>query len=278
MKRPAFACQAAVIVLLAACSRNLAATAETADSGGSQPTPVPGSTAETGWNPQIQCTVQSEETIFDLLECLGAGIDPTFPCSVRPELTTQSPTGGPGPVQLEQNPNPTSQTYCPFTREDYKVSWLPAPRIGIQILRLDNTEVDSLFLRENDPSIQWTKLEVLRAGLVAKIGEIQEHPSSGFISVTLNNRPIVVQTAGLDPAGANAALVAQIRNNGFVVTHEPPYIVVWFDRSAGLTLTQVGFRSMDPLITRSELRLEPPGSDAPLLENLIVLPGGGGVY
>lgn len=274
MKRTPIAWMAA-LALLAACPHALAATAETADSSGAQPIPVPTSTAETGWNPQIQCTVETEDSVFDLLECLGAGIDPTFPCYSHPTPFTTAPSGSSGhSVVLQQNP--PQQTYCPYARQDYWVSWLPAPRIGIQILRTDGSEVDSLFLRENDPNIQWTTLQVQRPGMVARIGEIQEAPSGGIISVRLNDRlpPIDVETTGMQAADVNSGLVGSIMFRGFRVRHESPYIVVSFDRNnGGSSLTKVSFRSTDPQIVRSELRLEPP-SEGEDQGEFIQLPGG----
>lgn len=241
----------AVVVILAGSGRVLAADAETADSGGNKPITQPGSTAEIGWNPINPCTTSSTN-IYDLLRCLGGGIDRTFLCAAQP--------GGPArPIYP-----------CPYSRGDYTVRYLDPSHAGIRILRNDGSEADKLFLRENDPHIQWTTISVNRPGLVGRIKVVSEAPSpvtepSHLVSIAINDLPpVVVTTNGLQATEVNNALVAELAAEGYIVEQDFGWIIVSSDYLAQ-EVTKVSFRSTDPAIVTSELRIEPyAASDEPI--------------
>jgi hypothetical protein len=235
------------MILAVSSPTALAATGETADSSGGQPAPQPASTAETGWNPHPSCMVPAYgESIYDLLRCLGAGIDGTFMCVPDPG---SSPLGPDLPEPIDP---------CPYSREDYYVTFLEPPKIGIKIVRVDGSEPDSLYLRENDPSIQWTTVSVNRRHLVARIAPITETPSIGAVSVYLNTdpTPVTVTTDGMTADDVNNALMALMGHRGWSFYEEESYIVI-LSGPGGIDVRRVSFRSTDPAIVNSELRIEP---------------------
>src|SRR5262245_56329218 len=115
----------------------LAAAGETADSGGGTPTPTPGTSSETGWNPTNPC-VSTGNIIADL-RCLGAYIDPGFGCQQAPG-EIHPPCGDDPPV---------------YAASDYDVSFKTNAAggvIGIYIFRKvpynGSTEPDKMILKE----------------------------------------------------------------------------------------------------------------------------------
>ena len=144
--------------------------------------------------------------------------------------------------------------------------------VFIPIFRINNGgEPDRLSLRENSSSIQWTTIFVNQPNLVARIGLLDEWPSGGSIEVTVNGQlpPITVMThAGQAPEEINDAIVAGLQARRYVVSVTGYYLVVQQDPSRH-SITKVSFRSTDPTLVRSEVRLEllsftpppPPPSD-----------------
>jgi len=247
-------------MFLAVAGPALAGAGEVADTGGGQPVPAPGSTAETGWNPLYDCTVPAgPSTLWDLFRCLGGTIDPSFVCAANPDGTS---TLIPGPG------------WCPALPEDYTVHFLTPPgqnpdppQYGISVLRRvadsGSYEPYRFFLRENDPSIQWTRVTVNRPNLVARIARAVEYGGDGHgngggtIEVVINGQkpPIVVTTTNRTPEDIDWDLSAGLLARGYVVNEEANYITVTRD-SARHGITQVSYRCTDPVIVHSELRLE----------------------
>jgi hypothetical protein len=100
---------------------------------------------------------------------------------------------------------------------------------------------------------------------VAKVGKITETPSSGDVSISINDEvtPVQVTTDGMTATDVNDALMAQMVDRGWTINLEGSYIVI--ERGTeGAHVTRVSFRSTDPAIVRSELRIEQPYPTPPV--------------
>lgn len=240
-----------------------AATMEVAEPAVPPPQPQPQSTAETGWNPQVRCVVGERQGIYDLLRCLAEGIDPNFPC---PGGGGYSPSQTPPPYNHSTHIAPIDPppTNCEHARSDYNVWFLPGPQVGIQIHRLDGGEVNSLFLRENDPNITYTAIEVDRPGMIARIGRFEGAPTGrNRVSVWVNDREIDVDTRERSSGDdVTRDLAARLPLYGFSVILEPAYIVITGDHEAGTGITKIRLVSTDSGMVKSEIRIDPPGSMA----------------
>jgi hypothetical protein len=237
-----------------------AASVVTTNSSGGSTAPAGGSECDTAWNPSNACEAEPGDTIYDLLRCLAEWIDPTFSCRNFPPVSW---VPGDGIRDLSRDPS-TNDCAVLNERSDFTVNLIGNPPIGLSIIRRDGQEPEKLLLRENDSNIQWTTLQVNRANLVARIGEVTEFPSGGTISLWINaSEPgdaIDVPTGRLvTPEAINQALVRAIESRGFVVRRSEGYIFVsasGSDPEGGIRY--VSFRSTDPEIQRSDLFLLPP--------------------
>jgi len=253
-------------MILAVASPALAGGGETGDSSGNQPVPTPESTAETGWNPTYSCNVpQGYSSIWDLLRCLGGTIAPSFHCTPNPDGTSSLLI--PAPCDPPLDP------------EDYEVTFstpqnnpLGPPAYGIKIVRKvaenGSTEPYRFRLKENDPHIQWTRVHVDRPDLVGRIALLDENfTSTGYIQVTINQlTPVQVTTTGLAASKVDSLLITALVRQHYDIQVESAYIVVLHDPT-GATVRSVSYRTTDPQIVSSELRIEPlnppPGQTGP---------------
>ena len=159
--------------------------------------------------------------------------------------------------------NPSGGVECYVTGEAgavYVVSRLISPEIGIQILRADGYEIDNLELSESFPDIGWTEIEVNQPDLIARISEITEEPSSGNITVLLNDRVAAVATTqSMLADDVTRDLADAIDLMGFEVAIKDHFIVVTRDLWQDTGITRVGLITNDPAIKSSHLSLGPPG-------------------
>jgi hypothetical protein len=184
-----------------------------------------GSTLEVSFNPTAVAVVQPQETVMSMLM----------------DLATQINAVSVG-VYLAQVTDP----------------------VTLDIRRTGGEEIDDLHFVENDRIIQSVTLTLDRPQLVAEIGDISQPPTFGAITVSLNDRRIVVGTAGKGSAATvNAALVQAIAAAGFQVDDAPPVIIVRRDLRFNTGLTLLGLQSTDPAIFLSDLALVPDPNAAP---------------
>jgi hypothetical protein len=234
-----------------------------ADTDGGNPTP--GKELESGWNPTFTCVNEPGDTIDDVLECLADGIAHPPPSNPCPPTTPEQPDSvGDNPVTPSHlapgSGSGDDDCSSPQAREDFVVTLLPWPRVGIRILRLEGTEIDRLWLRENDPGIQMIHLEVNRENLRGRIGEFIERPSraGGIVTVTVNGRPIHLNTGLFSkPTELTTELRTQLRQAGFEVIVSRSYLVVMWDTLNNTGIMSVGWQSEDPSIASSDLALLP---------------------
>ena len=79
--------------------------------------------------------------------------------------------------------------------EDFTVTLLPPPHFGLEILKLDGSEIERFSFRENFPGLQTVDIQILLRDRVARIGEIVERPSgTGSVFLTVNGRTIRMDT------------------------------------------------------------------------------------
>ena len=236
------------------------------------PAPTEGAETEEDWNPIVTCSVGTGQGIFDLLACLQNEIsDPPPPCS---QTTLSTPTIiNDGPVELETLPYPEPCYPYPYDRSEYNV-WVlmpPPNRWGIEIRRLDNTEIRRISLRENDPGIQTTELQLDASWRVARVRLISEQPTGvGMVSLTVNDTVVTVPTGSLhSPLEVNLALMNQLVPT-FAVILNDGYLHIRSKHLMGTGIRRIQFRSTDPGIVSSDLSLLPEG-DPILRKPLIVM-------
>ena len=209
------------------------------------------------WNPSLTCNGTTGPTILDVLDCLAVSDGPT--CSSQTTATAQT-GGSTWPVDVMQIPSGGGDSDCVVQDDSgaYTVRRLPDPLIGIEILYADGTEIDNLQLIENFRGIEWTEIELNRDGMEARIREIYEVPTSGEITVQLNDRSASVDTSlYFDGFGVTHALVTAIGDAGFLAFYESPWIIVYYDGQANRGLTKVGLVSTDSSIAESDIMLAP---------------------
>ena len=133
-------------------------------------------------------------------------------------------------------------------------------------LRKERSEIDRLHLWEDYPGVTWVEIYVNQPLLIAQIGPITGTPTNGQIVLTLNGRPITVETAFANDADdVTAALKDGIRRANFDVVSVAPYIEVRWDNVFNTGITRVGFQSTDPGIVQSDVALEPQARDDDLI-------------
>jgi hypothetical protein len=180
---------------------------------------------------------------------------------------------------LAGNQTPPSPGSIPEGRSDYLVTPISGMggAIGLNIERLvayeGSLEASGLYLKENDPNIQRTVVQVDRPNLIAKIRifdvydvdpQPRQAPEGGWIKLILNRHPFTVQTGSwMSREEILGALEHQIATAG-TVESSPPYIVV--TSVLGQPPTRIEFISYDHGIIQSEIRLDriPP----------VITPGG----
>ena len=223
------------------------------------PNTTEGAETNEDWNPIVTCTVPNGGTIDDLLACLLNEIaTPPPPCPrlpLGPQLETYSPD--------------LNAPLCsdPDLRQDFIVTLVPPPHYGVEIRRLDGSEIDRIALRENDPGIQTTELHNDRPFRVARVRQIEEAPEGGEIhlviddvEVSLSFEPGHLPT----PPEINADIVRELRAAGLTITYQAPYFYIRNHTGLPRGVHVVHFRSTDPGITRSDLALLPEAEVATL--------------
>jgi len=197
-------------------------------SGNTKPQPKEGSRVKEKFNPTVTMTVPPGTALDPFMERLSAAVN----LASVGEYTA---------------------TYRPNASE-------------LEIMRIDGSEIDDLFWSDNDPGIQSVRVTVMRDRLLAFLGYIVEDPSpsGGTLFVTLNDRSIMVDTAGLGTAAnVNLVLRQTILDAGYQVDSIPPYLLVR-PTPGNDYFTQVGLRSTDPSIVTTDIGLAPePNPSSP---------------
>jgi len=219
------------------------------------PAPSQGAKSEEDWNPIVSCVLGEGEGIFDLLNCLQNEIlNPPPPCD--PNNTGEAT----GPKWMEEYALPC--TPYPFSRDEFNVSILEPPpdRWGIEIRRLDNTEITRIGFRENDPGIQTSELSLDVNGHVARLRRIEETPAGGgMIYLTVNAILVSVSTSTFHtPDAINAEIIRQL-NPRFTVTPAGDYLHIRCRPGMGFGVRRIQLRSTDTGIISSDLSLLPGG-------------------
>jgi hypothetical protein len=107
-----------------------------------------------------------------------------------------------------------------------------------------------------------------RPDLVGRIALLDENfTSTGYIQVTINQlTPVQVTTTGLAASKVDSLLITALVRQHYDIQVESAYIVVLHDPT-GATVRSVSYRTTDPQIVSSELRIEPlnppPGQTGP---------------
>src|SRR6266850_1957817 len=220
------------------------------------PAPTTGSKSEEDWNPTVDCTLEADQGLDELLYCLQDGIS-----NPPPSCPPPPPPPGPGPVRVRlrvlDDPNAPCVIY-PFGRDDFYVWTIQPPNDqewGIGILKKPNyDEINRLTLRENDPGIKTSELRLAASGKVARIRLIDEQPAGdGSVYLTLNTTQVSVLTGSeQSPGEINAAIILQLSTH-FSVTVAGQYLHVQTSGGAVNGITKVGFRSTDTGIISSDL-------------------------
>jgi len=225
------------------------------------PSPTEGAETEEDWNPIVTCSIPPGGEIFDLLECLLDNIaTPPPPCLPWPIGTGD----GSGFENLTKE-DPSADCSDPDSRQDFYVTLVPLPYYGVEIRRLDGSEIDRIALRENDPGIQTTELRNERPDRVARIRQIEETPQGGSIHLVIDDVSVNVSLHnGRFPTvpKINAEVIRQIRAGGLSLGYLAPYFYVRNHTRLPYGVHVVQFRSTDPGITRSDLSLLPEGDPA----------------
>jgi len=230
---------------------------------------IEGCECNTNWNPNVSCSSDSVDDIDDLLTCLVVSGSPGCSGGSGPSTVGSGPDpfGGPDPLQdLEMDSGgPDDGCVVPGDTGDYIVRKLDPPLIGIEILRIDGSEIDNVELFESFPGIGWTQLHVDREDLLARIRLFSEQSLGGRIEITLNYRALSVDTRYFRGASdLNQGVAEALRAAGFDARYEPPDILVHWDRVRDSGLKHVGLRTLDPGLVTSELALEPAPPQEPL--------------
>ena len=216
--------------------------------------------ASADWNPTLVC----DDPTSSLAELYSCMIGVSGGCGGFPITTVGSGTTGIGglvPAEHLQSRNSLDEDGCLVTHHtgNYLVYFLPPA--GLEIYREDFSEIDRLRFRENYPEIEWTEVHVNQPELVAEVQEFTEDPSSGVITLTLNDWPVRVQTAwSSTPSELTQALVKAVQDAGFDASYRRSFIVVaedLRDPELPVGITRVRFESTDPNIVTSEIALEP---------------------
>ena len=220
------------------------------------------------WNPTIHCPVSAGDDVQDLLDCLLDEIlNPPPACT--PITTTQSGDSlgdeDGSPEDIMQDPPGQECVDDPMDREDFTVTLLPPPHFGLEILKLDGSEIERFSFRENFPGLQTVEVQLNLPDRVARIGEIVEQPSgAGYILLTVNRRIVKVDS---EPDISSVELTGEVmrllRRQGFSVRYYDPYMFIMKDLWFNTGIWQVQFRSTDSVIKKSDVSLLPP--DAPEL-------------
>ena len=232
------------------------------------PAPTQGTQTEENWNPTVTCSVGEGQGILDLLTCLENEIS-NPPPACGPIVT--GPTGNAiGPKSLQAIPYPEPCYPYPDARSDFNVWVLTPPpnRWGIEIRALDGTEIKRISLRENDPGIQTTELQLNAAWRVARVRLVGEQPTgTGAVYLTVNDTVVTVPTGGLDsPLEVNLALMTRLVNTPFTVTLVGDYLQIRSRKLMGTGIRRIQFRSTDPGIVSSDLGLLTEGDLMRLME------------
>jgi len=237
------------------------------------PAPTEGAETEEDWNPTVTCSIGAGQGIFDLLACLENEIS-NPPPACHPDLTSP-PSPSQGPVDIAPADDPEPCVLYPNERSDFNV-WIllpPPDRWGIEIRRLDGSEIERITLRENDPGIQTTELQLDAGNHVARIRLIDQNPSGvGSVFVSINDKSVSIPTSLFPTAlEVNAEIVRLLRRGLFDVTLVDGFLNVGVGRTPGIGIRRVQFRSTDHGITESDLSLL-PGDDSLLRPRPILVP------
>ena len=227
------------------------------------PSPTDGAETEEDWNPTVTCSVGPGEGIYELLECLTDDIaNPPPACPSSPVRGNHKTMG---PVVLDQNRDPEPCYPYPREREDFYVYliWEPdgdPPRFGIEIVPIDGGDLERLTLRENDPGIQTTRLELDTDDRVARVKAIEGTPTGGAVYLQVNNVQLIIQTDAFPTSvEITAEIIRQLREAGFLTEYVHPYIHIRSISAPRKGIRQIEFRSTDTGIVNSDLSLLPSG-------------------
>jgi hypothetical protein len=208
--------------------------------------------AEASWNPTASCTGSSAEALIACLEA-DAGQDPCVSPSPPPSTIDE---GGGGIQELEPAPSGGgSGESCPSDVPQYLITGIPD---GLQILTADGGEIDDLRAVVRGPAVSRVTVGLNRPDRIGRIAEVGELPSSGVITIGLNNRKAAqVTTDGLGIEEVNGALYRRITDSGFTVVRRNGYFEVLADRIEQRGITHVEWESTDPGIVNKDLALAP---------------------
>jgi len=226
---------------------------------------------EARWNPVVSCQPGSGDDIYDLLACLVTSESPgcrvDFPSTPEPPDTIG---GSPHPVNLQATYNSESDG-CIVVHETGNYVIAPLDQgYGFTVLREDGSEIEHLYLLETVPGIKWTEVAVDQDGLMARIASFVERPTSGTVTVWLNERTVEVDTwSSNNGAQLTRALENAIREAGFSVMSDRDYLYVTWDHLEKQSLRRLGLGTTDSAIIRTELALESSARPDPDIEPLI---------
>ncbi len=220
------------------------------------PSPTEGAETEEDWNPIVTCSVTPGGSIEELLYCLLDEIaTPPPPCPTLGGLETHSPGGG--RLARRYAGEPCSD---PDSRQDFNVTLVPPPQYGVQILRLDGSEIERIALRENDPGIQTTELRNERPYRVARVRQIEETPEGGEVHIVVDDVEVTL-SFGHGPVATqveiNADMARGLRAGGLTIAYQAPYFFISNHTGIPRGVHVLQYRSTDPGITRSDLALLP---------------------
>jgi hypothetical protein len=227
------------------------------------PDPGEGGESEENWNPVVTCVSQPGDTILDLLVCLQNLIEnPPPPCSPQ----TTGGGGGGGPIDFDQDP-PHCYDY-PMDRSDFTVTIRKRPPDaywGIDIFKLDGSEIERLAFRETHAGIQTTELYINKPSRMASVGHIIEEPAGdGAIILKVDGIPLTFPTEGLTAFELNQTLEQSIAaiGGGYRVYDDGIQFHIFKRTGKSPGVRRIHFRSTDSGILRSSLALGPdPGTE-----------------
>jgi len=253
--------EAAIIAVYALLSLSSASAAVVVVAGqegtNDPPQPTEGASTEEDWNPVVTCTVPVGGSIDDLLNCLIDRV--ATPPPACPTLETVNPPADGGRLQKKINPPNCTE---PADRHDFIVTRLSPPEYGVEIRRLDWSEIERVALRENDPGIQTTELRNEKPDRVARVRLMEQTPLGGAVYLTINDVTVTILTGNVSIVENNARLIRQLRDAGMTLTYVSPYLYVRDRRNTVWGVNRIQFRSTDPGIIQSDLGLYPEGDPA----------------
>jgi len=209
------------------------------------------------------------------------GGSPTTPPHTEPQPKEpvdgrSGPVGGECQTDADPGTNPVE-----FTNLMDCLTWgmtgggyLTAPSAGWQptgllqyTTTLNGGAPPDMCICENNPDIQYTELRIPGNSRIAKFRKFSDPvaPEGGAITLYLNDVPVTFQTElvlGSSAAQLNAQMLGALQSLGASVSQTSKYFIVHnVPHSPAppkrIQLSQVGFYSSDPGLTRSEISLEP---------------------